>query len=227
MLPVEYTWPPTGGVNPPPDPRPSAPIDCRAEVLLEVLRDLFLTFEGSIGFYILISGLLQIIVSDDFDTTWASSHLPHKYGGLKVCYIPQTMEPTMMPSRLETVKVTPLEGSHGASLSNIFRPSRPSTSSLAPALRLNDFIEARRKSNQKRERFSGRIGLKVTKNGDPYILMPSHVITEAILAKSHREAIFGKARDRTERLEGNWNDHAEVWAGNEKVSCRNRCTPIT
>jgi hypothetical protein len=86
VLPVKHQWPPIGGVSPPPDPRPSEPIDCRAEISLATARDIFLTFEGSIGFYLLINALLQIIVPNNFNTTWASSHLPHKYGGLKVWY---------------------------------------------------------------------------------------------------------------------------------------------
>jgi hypothetical protein len=72
VLPVEYQWPPSGGLNPPPDPRPSAPIDCRNELPLDVIRDIFLTFESSIGFYILISGLIQFIVPEDFDTVCES-----------------------------------------------------------------------------------------------------------------------------------------------------------
>jgi hypothetical protein len=67
VLPVEYQWPPAAGLNPPPDPRPSTPIDCSRELPLDTIRDLFLTFEGSVGFYILISGLIQVIVPDDFD----------------------------------------------------------------------------------------------------------------------------------------------------------------
>jgi hypothetical protein len=67
ILPVDHQWPPAAGLNPPPDPRPSTPIDCRKELPLDVIRDLFLTFEGSVGFYVLISGLIQVIVPDDFD----------------------------------------------------------------------------------------------------------------------------------------------------------------
>jgi hypothetical protein len=217
VLPVEYQWPPMGGVNPPPDPRPSAPIDCRAELPLEVVRDLFLTFEGSIGFYLLISGLLQIIVSEDFDTTWASSHLPHKYGGLKVCYIPQTLEGTMLPSTTETTKAQPVLNQQNSSLSSIFRQSRPSTGSSNPALKLNDFIEARPKANHRKEKYSGRIGLKVVKGGDPYLVMSTHIITEAILAKSHREQLFGRGRGRFDKLDDDWNEHVDIWAGNEKI----------
>jgi hypothetical protein len=67
VLPVEHQWPPAAGLNPPPDPRPSTPIDCSGELPLDTIRDLFLTFDGSVGFYILISGLIQVIVPDDFD----------------------------------------------------------------------------------------------------------------------------------------------------------------
>jgi hypothetical protein len=67
VLPVEYQWPPAAGLNPPPDPRPSAPIDCRKELPLDIIRDLFLTFEDSVGFYVLISGLIQVIVPGDFN----------------------------------------------------------------------------------------------------------------------------------------------------------------
>ncbi|KAI4960760.1 hypothetical protein J4E86_002385 [Alternaria arbusti] len=93
------------GLAPPPDPRPAAPLDCHAEISLDVVRDIFLTFEGSIGLYILVNGLLQIIVPDNFDTEWASSHLPHKYGGLKVCYIERTLEPTMLSKTTETSSI--------------------------------------------------------------------------------------------------------------------------
>ncbi|CAN9396913.1 unnamed protein product [Alternaria alternata] len=83
VLPVEYHWPPSNGVSPPFDPHHGAPIDCSAELSLELVRDIFITFEGIIGFYVLINGLLQVIVPDNFNTKWASSHLPHTFGGLK------------------------------------------------------------------------------------------------------------------------------------------------
>ncbi|KAH7067516.1 hypothetical protein BKA63DRAFT_424319 [Paraphoma chrysanthemicola] len=217
VLPVEYHWPPMGGVNPPPDPRPSAPLDTQAPLTVDVIRDVFLTFEGSVGFYLLLSGLLQIIVPDDFDTAWASSHLPHKYGGMKVCYIAQTLEATMLPSTTEISKTRPPLTSPSTGLSSIFRSSRPSTVSASPSLKLNDFIEARPKSNHRKEKYAGRLGLKVSKGSDPYLLMSSHIITEAMLAKSHRETIFGRSRGRFEKLDDDWNKSVEIWAGNEKI----------
>jgi hypothetical protein len=212
VLPVEYQWPPLGGIHPPPDPRPSAPINCWTELPMDTIRDLFLTFEGSLGFYILISGLLQIIVAETFDTTWASSHLPHKYGGLKVCYITNTMEPTMLQSKVATTPRTsallPTQTSRLLSASK--------QAQLTQSLQLNDFIEAR-VSSTSREKFVGKIGLKVAKDDQPYLVMSSHIITEAILSKS----FFGINRDPMKRLQEDWNRNAEIWAGNAKVCTMN------
>jgi hypothetical protein len=209
VLPVEYQWPPIGGVNPPPDPRISTPIDCRMEITTSMARDILLTFPGSLGFYMLVNGLLQIIVSEDFDTAWAASHLPHKFGGLKVCFIEGTMEPTMIPARVTTTDNTPSR--HLSSrLSSFRRSPRPD-----PQLQLNDFVEVRAGSSS-REQYSGRIGLKVGKNEDTHLLMSTHVITEAILGK----AFFGLgmlSRDSTRRLRDDWNTQIEIIAKNSKV----------
>ncbi|KAF2024786.1 hypothetical protein EK21DRAFT_77950 [Setomelanomma holmii] len=217
VLPVDYRWPPMGGVSPPPDPRPSVPIDCKAGLAPEIVRDLFLTFEGSMGFYVLISGLLQVVVPESFDTTWASSHLPHKFGGLKVCYIPQSVEATMLPSTTETTNAKSPLTTQSSGLSNMFRPPRHVTASTSPTLKLNSFIEARPKANHRKEKYSGRIGLGITKDADTYLLMSTHVITEAIMVKSHRETIFGRSRDRFQKLDDDWNQHVEIWAGNERL----------
>jgi hypothetical protein len=224
VLPVEHRWPPLSGLMPPPDPRPAAPIDCRAPIPLEVVRDIFLTFNGSIGFYILINGLLQMIVPMEFDPAWASSHLPHKYGGLKVCYIEQTLEPTMLsgPTRFKKAQIPPVTS--GTNASSVLQPTRAPILSLQPvvdsrSLRLNDSIEARPLSNYRRERSAGRIGLKVVKEGNPFIVMPTHVITEAIVAKSMRDSVFGRSRsERIQKLRRDWNTYTDIWAGNQRVS---------
>jgi hypothetical protein len=209
VLPVEYQWPPIGGVSPPPDPRVSTQIDCRMEITVSMARDILLTFPGSLGFYMLVNGLLQIIVPEDFDTAWAASHLPHKFGGLKVCFIEGTMEPTMIPARVITTDNTPSR--HLSSrLSSFRRSPRPD-----PQLQLNDFVEVRAGSSS-RERYSGRIGLKVGKDAETHLLMSTHVITEAILGK----AFFGLgmlSRDPTRRLRDDWNNQIEIMAKNSKV----------
>jgi hypothetical protein len=81
-----------------------------------------------------------------------------------------------------------------------------------PTLQLNDFVEARVSSTFS-EKFAGRIGLKVAKEGQPYLIISSHVITEAILRKS----FFGLSRDPLKRLQEDLNRNAEIWAGNVKV----------
>jgi hypothetical protein len=218
ILPVEFQWAPMGGMNPPPDPRPSSPIDCRVALSLDMVRDIFLIFEGSIGFYLLVSGLLQIIVPKKFDTAWAASHLPHRYGGLKVCYIEQNLEPTMVPSStIETTQPKPTLESQSSGLSSIFKQSRPSSGSSGAAIKLNDFIEARSKGNHRKERFTARVGLKITKAGEPYLVMSTHVIVEAILAKSQRTAFFPRSRGRFDKLDDDWNEHVEIWAKNENI----------
>ncbi|KAF2190137.1 hypothetical protein K469DRAFT_560321 [Zopfia rhizophila CBS 207.26] len=214
IIPVEYHWPPMAGVNPPPDPRPSTPISPTAGLSMDMVRDLFLTFKGSIGFYVLLNGLLQIIVSEEFDTEWASSHLPHKYGGLRVCYIPQSTSPTMLPTKTETMKS---KGSQGSAASSIFGQFRPQSTTLFQTHHLNDFIEVRTKSSHRKEKFAGRIGLKTSKQGDEFVVMSTHVITEAILAKSQRSSIFGRKRSPFDQLDSDWNEHVEIWAGNETI----------
>ncbi|OSS44690.1 hypothetical protein B5807_10528 [Epicoccum nigrum] len=204
VLPVQYRWPPVGAVHPPPDPRPFLPIDCRAELSMEVIQDILLTFEGSIGFYLLINGLLQVLVPATFDTAWASSHLPHKFGGLRVCYVEKSLEKTMTPSQVQTSRSrSPL-----SPLSSFFRPSRS-----AQPLQINDLIEARAGSST-REKFSGRVGMKVvSRQGEPLLLMSSHVITAAILGKS----FLGTNWNPLKRLQDDWNDHADIWARGAKI----------
>ncbi|KAF2681618.1 hypothetical protein K458DRAFT_420388 [Lentithecium fluviatile CBS 122367] len=51
--------------------------------------------------------------------------------------------------------------------------------------------------------------------------MSTHVITEAILAKSHIGGLFGR-RDRLKKLDGDWNEHIEIWAGNERIGTINQ-----
>jgi hypothetical protein len=222
VIPVDYRWPPMAGVNPPPDPRPSAQIDCRCELSSETIRDIFLTFEGAKGFYLLINGLIQLIVHEDFDSVWASSHLPHKYGGLRVSYITQSMEPTTTPSTVKTStsrdsQVTPPSS---ARLSSVFRQPKSTNALTTPALRLNDFIEARPKHFNRKNKFAGRIGLKVqSRDGQTFLAVSSHVVTEAIMNRSALKTLFDRSNP-LDNLREDWNDHVEVWAGNEKVGMR-------
>lgn len=88
----------------------------------------------------------------------------------------------------------------------------------SPSLKLNDSIEARPLANYQRAKHSGRIGIKVVKDGTPFLVMPTHVITEAIMAKSMRNYVSGRSQsDRAQKLRRDWNKYADIWAGNGKV----------
>jgi hypothetical protein len=153
---------------------------------------------------------------------WAASHLPHKYGSLRVCYIRQTMEPTMWPSSTEITDPVSSSPSHIPSGSEIYSIQGPPSSSSAyrtPSLEINDFIEARPRNSSRSEKFSGRIGLKVFRDNQCYLVMSTHIITEAILARSYRDTILGRAHTRFRRLGGDWNEHVNIWASSTKV-CR-------
>jgi hypothetical protein len=123
----------------------------------------------------------------------------------------------MIPSSIETTRTRPVPNPQTSGLSGLFRPSRTSTGSSNSTVKLNDFIEARPKSNHSKVEYSGRIGLKVVKADCPYLIMPTHIITEAILAKSHLAALFVRGHDRFDKLNDDWNEHIDVWAGNEKI----------
>lgn len=210
VVPVDYTWPPVGGLNPPPDPRSLAPIDPRASMTSDIISDLFKTFEASYGFYVLINGLLQVLVPPDFDTEWAASHLPHDYGGLKVCYITQSLHPTMQTVSEAHVEQSTAGSSNVSVTAGNVVPGRVLSRSSLPTLKINDHITAHATSIK--DRFQGRIGLKVTKDNFPFLLMSSHVITEAILAKPSLSSLFGN-----DKLRGDWNKEIDVRAANTKV----------
>jgi hypothetical protein len=93
----------------------------------------------------------------------------------------------------------------------------------APSLEINDFIEARPRNSSRREKFSGRVGLKISRDNQCYLVMSTHVITEAILARSYRDTIFGRTHNRFKKLGDDWNEHVNIWASNTKV-CRSSFT---
>lgn len=194
VLPVDYRWPPTGGVSPLSDPRSSNPIDRYAEISVDIARDIFLTFEGCVGFYLLINALLQIIVPDEFDIAVAASCMPHTYGGLKICYINQTLKPTMFPTRTQN-------------------PQTKSSINVRsmPPLSINDTISAATVKPTK-PKFNGKIGLRVLRDNHPYLVTSSHIITEAITART-----MPMMPPSLKRLRESWKEQVEIVVGNVKV----------
>jgi hypothetical protein len=136
----------------------------------------------------------------------------------------------MWPSSTEITDPTSSSPSYipsGSEIYSIQGPPPSSSAYKAPSLEINDFIEARSRNSSRREKSSGRIGLKVFRESQCYLVMSTHIITEAMLTKSYRDRIFGRAHDRFKKLGDDWNEHVNIWASNTKVcisssSSRNR-----
>lgn len=93
IIPVRYYYPLMAISSPPPDPHPRI-ISTLDPLLDDTISDIFATFTGAVGFYLLVNGYLQIIVPEDFDYESSIPSLPDQFGGLKVSFIPQSLYPT-------------------------------------------------------------------------------------------------------------------------------------
>jgi hypothetical protein len=212
VIPIQARWPALAGVAEPPDPRATKLIDCRADLPLDVIQEIFLTFKDCLGVFVLINGLLQIVVDEYFDIEWAVSHYPHRFGGLKVSYVRDTREPTMKPAKSSSSRRGPRLHRQDTKAS---RRSTLSQNAQPPLLQLNDKIEARAAhSIRKTHGYVGRIGLQVTKDNQPYLIMATHVITQAMIHKDRISARLGRG---PKELPADWKEKVEIWAANEKV----------
>ncbi len=205
VVPVAYQYPLVTATIPPPDPHPHF-IDPSTAVDEETVNKIFDTFEDALGFYLLINGMLQIMVPEDFDMEYALSHRPNVFGGLRVSYINQDMVPTVKepgddlgsttsvntgPSA-STIFTQPTEAR--SSFSSVYSRARSSMteSSLMPhsatestKLKLGSTVQAEVKKSKAKERFSGKIGLVTTCNDRRYMIVSTHMLTQALLgAKS-------------------------------------------
>lgn len=216
-------------------------IDCTAALRLDTIRDIFLTYQGSVGFYLFKTRCMHVIFEKDQDIELASSSFPSNFRGLQVSCIHKTMQPTMI-SDTQTEEVAserqPLLSklSRTASWFQARQDRKNDTKAQSqlngftiPQLQLNGFIEARAKRNQSRARHMGRIGLQlIDRYGERYLTMSTHVITEAILA-TQRTSIFGRfSRDRD--TDQDWNAVVEILAGDiivrELVKDETRCCEL-
>jgi hypothetical protein len=218
VIPVQHRWPPMAGVATPPDPRGTQLIDCRADLPVEIIQDLFSTFKGCTGAYLLVNGYLQILVSDDFDMEWAASHYPHRFGGLKVSYIHDTRTPTMNSKKVSSSSTVTSSHKARTKIPTIASRGHKPTSSghvTIRSLQLNDIIAARQSSSLRRTaKYSGRIGLQIKKNEVPYLIMSTHVITHAM---THRDRISARLGRGPNELPADWMKRVEILVRNEKV----------
>lgn len=212
VIPVEYRYPAGAFTIPPPDPRLHF-IDPSIEIDEDTVNDIFRVFDDVLGFYLLINGMLQFIVPDDFDIQHALSHRPNRFGGARISYIPETMAPTA-ESREGGSSSTPVEqpssivppktrkgfdmmqpaGStqlpiqpHTTRISGTNPTHRPGHGGSPMDLKVGSMVEARVEGAKRTERFQGKIGLMAEANERYYLVVSSHVLTQALAAaKSDR-----------------------------------------
>lgn len=197
VLPVEYKYPLIGMFSPPPDPHPRF-ISPSAPLSDEEIYHIFSAFSACIGFYLLINGSLQIIMPDGFDYEESVPSLPSEYGGLKVSLIPEAVCPTAgepsasSPSTTTTSTRTAIERILGqnSSQSTVAGPARTSgaagihlTNTIGISVGCS--IRAIVPRSKSKQRFEGKTGVVVSPHDDgskKYITIPTHLLTDAIMA---------------------------------------------
>jgi hypothetical protein len=193
VVPVEYYYPLMSATTPPPDPHPRF-INPSKSIDETIVNEIFNTFERALGFYLLINGMLQIIVSEDFDFQYALSHRPNEFGGLKVSYITQDMIPTAETSAESsntTVTVhspSPTQTQHhgsmvGSSKTNLTQ--RTNQSGGPTRLELGSLVQAKVEKSKATERFQGKIGIMTTSDDSHFLVVSTHVLTQALTAAKH------------------------------------------
>lgn len=207
VIPVEYHYPLLATTIPPPDPHPQK-IDCLKSISEEEMNAIFNTFEHALGFYLLINGMLQIIIPDDFDYEYALSHRPTSFGGLQVSYI-SVNSTSLIPTAETSVNPTtslakstsdipilaknitaesPVQRprSEGIQSSNQItlapRPRQGSSAAGSMRLVLGSMVQARVEKSKATERFQGKIGLMTRTEDRVHLVVSSHVLTQALTA---------------------------------------------
>lgn len=191
VLPVDFKYPLTGMFSPPPDPHPLF-ISPSAQLSDEDIHHIFSTFPASVGFYLLINGFLQVIMPDDFDYEEGVPSLPSEFGGLKVSLIPETVYPTAgeasasSPATTATSTKTRFERLFGQSSaqSTVAGPAgHPPTGTAGVSV--GCAVRAIVPGSKSKQRFEGKTGVAITPRDDnskKYITIPTHLLTDAVLA---------------------------------------------
>lgn len=195
VIPVEYRYPLVAATIPPPDPHPHF-IDCSKLVSDDIIDGLFSTFEFARGFYLLINGMLQVIVPEEFDYEHGLSHRPNSFGRLRVSYVCHNMFPTAQEGSAGSASAiqpaTPgqlLSTNPWSSLgrkkhsNSVYQPqlNQSSLSRLELGSTIQVRVEKPKVANQN-DRFRSKIGLRTRCNDKEYLVISSHVLTQALQA---------------------------------------------
>jgi hypothetical protein len=197
VLPVEYKYPLTGMLSPPPDPHPLF-ISPQASLSDQDVHHIFSTFPTCLGFYLLVNGFLQVIMPDEFDYEQGLQSLPCEFGGLKVSLVPETVCPTA--GELSVSSPTTTTTSTRTAFERIFGQSAPQTDVAGPArtegplanapanavgVSVGCTVRAVVSGSKSKQRFEGKTGVAISPlddNSKKFITIPTHLLTDAVLA---------------------------------------------
>jgi hypothetical protein len=207
VIPVASHYPLTAATSPPPDPHPQfiSPVERLQD---EVIEEIFDTYKDAEGFYLLINGLLQIMVPDEFDHEYAISHLPNEFGGLKVSYIPQALLSTTDQSSRPPPAATQVDVQGGTSTKQRTRPVSmvgQSTAVGSLSLSIGSTVRASLNNAKVKGRFEAKLGVRTqhTKSKATYVTIPTHLITDALAAS------------KTTSIPENWAQDVKILVGSK------------
>ena len=232
IIPVAYKYPIRAPSATLPDPYPFN-IDPTVMITDQVIDEIFNTFGGIIGFYLLINGQLQLLTPEDFDLEIALARNPTKFGGLRISYVPFSILSTG----------TGAEGPTGATTSTSISttqasPSAPtpstisertvawaqstatgpsSSKALGPPHKLDftNTLRARVRKQRSPSWFGGKPGVLTRCESKSFITVSTHVATQALEEAKHKFQPGNR-----------WTDKVEIYHGNYKV-CIPSCYYLT
>ncbi|KAK7995314.1 hypothetical protein PG990_014087 [Apiospora arundinis] len=195
VVPVRTYYPLHAGLTPPPDPHPRriSPVGQLANDTVENILD---TFEEAVGFYLLINGMLQIIIPEDFDIASALNHYPRRFGSLKVSFISLSQIPTAG----EATKRRNIPLTRWLNVGTGRNPSKPPTQKVlsrsiygnlvssdptgplpGPSLAIGSSVQAHvNRSNTQVRHHQAKLGLMTKRQDRVYLTLPTHLITQAL-----------------------------------------------
>ncbi|KAK8062441.1 hypothetical protein PG997_014538 [Apiospora hydei] len=195
VIPIKTYYPLNAGLIPPPDPHPHH-ISSVKELCHNTVEQILDTFEEATGFYLLINGMLQIIVPDEFDIYSALNYYPGRFGGLQVSFIAQTQTSTageaskyrktsstewshIFTQTYNTTEsstaATPSGSGFGNLVSNSLRPIADQGLSIGSSVR------AQVNNGKSKNRPQAKLGLMTKAQNRVYLTLPTHLVTEALI----------------------------------------------
>jgi hypothetical protein len=208
VVPTESLYPPSALTISPPDPHRHQLIDASTQIDDVIINEIFKVYPDALGFYLLINGMLQLIVPEDYDLQFALSHQPNEFGGLKVSHIVQSVVPTYhspdeheefqtygyfggQSTRSRTLlQETPIMtesvslNKRGPDLNQSGNADKANAVSDMMDLKIGSMVEARVDGAKLKNAYQGKIGIRTASHDgcSQFLVVSSHVLTQALSA---------------------------------------------